>query len=261
MSPNRRMQATGWASQRSARSKIGISIMGGDRHDLESDLEKVIADYIELQREVVENMTGSESIAQSINDAVDEAIPTIRSPVDSSIADAVARFRSLPEEYIEPALELFTARAFRVLLPDMVLLENRIETLVKLAHDAAPSQRAAATLAKIVRCYLVGFDAETIAMCRAALDVSVSDAVESLPTDSRRTKPASMRKKLDLLRETGRLSGLDTITALEVWEQGNEVLHNNSDEVRNAPEVVSKGLRVIGALFPPTVSIPQRRIE
>jgi hypothetical protein len=188
---------------------------------------------------------------QGIHDAVDQAIYAIRSPVDPEVAVAVGRFRSLPEEYFEPALELFTARAFQMLLPDMVRLERRIEELVSLAHEAAPSKRAAAALSNIVRCYLLGLDAETIAMCRTALDVAVSQVVDSLESKSVGGKPASMRRKLDLLEASERLSALDKTDALEVWNQGNEVLHNNPIDVKNAPEVVAKALRVIGTLFPP----------
>ena len=224
--------------------------MNSDRHDFQSDLEQTITDYVELQREVLELMSGTESVAQAVHDAVDEAILAIRSPVDPRISNAVSRFRKLPQEYVEPALELFTARAFQVLLPDMVRLENRIESLVDLARDAAPSQRASTTLAKVVRCYLLGLDAETIAMCRAALDVSVSDAIDTLRDGG--SKPAGMRHRLDRLTSVGRLSALHREDALSVWQQGNEVLHNSIDDVPRAPELVSKTLRVVGALFPQT---------
>jgi hypothetical protein len=222
--------------------------MEAERHDFQTDLEQTIADYVELQREVVEQMSGTESVAQGVHDAVDEAILAIKSPVDPRISAAVNRFRRLSDEYVEPALELFTARAFQVLLPDMVHLEKRIENLIALAQDAVPSQRASTTLAKVVRCYLLGLDAETIAMCRAALDVSVSDAVESLSDGG--PNAVSMRQKLDRLKFAGRLSELEQADALAVWQQGNEVLHNNIDDVQRARDVVSKTLRVVGALFP-----------
>ena len=222
--------------------------MNAERHDFQTDLEQTIATYVELQREVVEQMSGTESVAQGVHDAVDEVIVALRSPVDPRLSAAVNRFRRLPEEYVEPALELFTARAFQVLLPDMVRLENRIENLIGLAQNAAPSQRASSTLAKVVRCYLLGLDAETIAMCRAALDVSVSDAIESLADGD--AKPMSMRQKLGRLKAVGRLEELQQEEALAVWQQGNEILQNNIDAVLGAPEVVSKTLRVIGALFP-----------
>lgn len=224
--------------------------MKDDFHDFEADLNRTIADYVELQREVVESMTGAESIAQSIHDAVDDAVLAITSPIAPRAANSLDRFRSLPDEYIEPALDLFTARAFQELLPDMVRLENRIESLVDLAHQAAPSPRAAATLSKVVRCYLLGLDAEAIAMCRAALDVSVSDAVDSLDDGIVGPVPLSMKKRLDLLKASDRFADLDVTAALDVWYVGNEVLHNNIDSVNRAPEVFSKALRVIGSLFP-----------
>jgi hypothetical protein len=224
--------------------------MNEERHDFTYDLKKTIGEYVELQREVVEQMTVTESIAQGIHDAVDQAIHAIKAPVDPRIAIAVSRFRSLPEEYLEPALELFTARAFQELLPDMVRLEKRVEELIGLAHEAAPSERAGAVLSNIVRYYLLGLDAETIAMCRTALDISVSDVINSLDTKAS-AKPASMRKRLELLEAAGKLSGLARADALEVWNQGNEVLHSNPIDVNSAPDVVAKALRVIGAMFPP----------
>jgi hypothetical protein len=218
------------------------------RHDFQADIEQTIADYVELQRQVMEKMSGTESIAQGVNDAVNAAIVAIQSPVDPRISSAVSRFRGLPEEYVEPALELFAARAFQILLPDMVQLEKRIEHLIHMAQDAVPSHRASTTLAKVVRCYLMGLDAETIAMCRAALDVSISDAIESLLDGGPKT--VSMRQKLERLRTAGRLSELELGDALAVWRQGNEILHNNMDDVQRATEVVSKTLRVIGAVYP-----------
>jgi hypothetical protein len=152
---------------------------------------------------------------------------------------------------LEPALELFTARVFQELLPDMVRLEKRVEELIGLAHDAAPSERAGAVLSNIARCYLLGLDAETIAMCRTALDMSVSEVVNSLDNTSVGGKPASMRKRLELLEAAGKLPGNARADALEVWNQGNEVLHSNPTDVNSAPVVVAKALRVIGALFPP----------
>jgi hypothetical protein len=224
--------------------------MSDDRHDFTSDIERTIADYVELQRETVELMTGTESVAQSITDAVDEAVHAIRAPVDPRVAFCVDRFRNLPEEYLEPALELFTARAFQVLLPDMVKLEARIEELISLAHEAAPSTRAAVALSSIVRCYLLGFDAETIAMCRTALDVSVNDVVESLVSKDGSGVPISMRKKLELLEVSGKISSIQKKAALEVWGRGSEVLHNNPMDVEGAPGVVATTLGVITALFP-----------
>ena len=239
---------TSWAAT-TLRCLLGIeeSPMNGERHDFQTDIEQTISNYVELQREVLEHMSGNESIAQGVYDAIDEAILAIRSPIDPRISSAVKLFRRLPEEYVEPALELFTARAFQVLLPDMARLERRIETLIVLSQDAAPSQRAATTLAKVVRCYLLGLDAETIAMCRAALDVSVGDAFDSLPASP---KVVSMRQKLDRLRSAGRLSDAEQGDALAVWQHGNEVLHKNVDAVDEASELLSKTLRVTAALFP-----------
>jgi hypothetical protein len=225
--------------------------MSEERHDFTYDLEQAIAGYVELQREVLEQMTGTESIAQGIYDAVDQAISAIKAPVDPKVAVAVERFRNLPGEYLEPALELFTARAFQALLPDMARLESRIEELVALAHEALPSQRAAAALASITRCYLLGLDAETIVMCRAALDVSVSDAVEASVTTGGGTTPASMRKKLELLEASGKLSPAERMLAVDVWARGSEVLHNKPIHVEGAPQVVARTLGVIGVLFPP----------
>jgi hypothetical protein len=64
----------------------------------------------------------------------------------------------------------------------------------------------------------------------------------------------SMRQKLEYLQATGRLSAGESRDALEVWQRGNEVLHNNIDNVQHAPEIVFKTLRVIGALFPQTAT-------
>jgi hypothetical protein len=240
----RRLLATTFFAQEGTMSK--------ELHDLEADVLRTIAGYVDEQREVIELMSGTESVAQRVTDSIDEAIAAIQSPVGPSISDATTRFRGLPADFVEPALESFAARAFGALLPDMVQLEKRLDAVMQLAIDAAPSQRASATLSKIVRSYLLGLDAETIAMCRAAIDVSVSDIVEPLALEpsARGAKIVSMKDKLEFLVSRGRLSEASRKDAIEVWRQGNEVLHNNINDIKSAPKVVGKTLNVIAALFP-----------
>jgi hypothetical protein len=59
-----------------------------------------------------------------------------------------------------------------------------------------------------------------------------------------------MRKRLEFLKAADRFSEADVASAFEIWQQGNEVLHDNTEHAERAPDVVSKTLRVIGALFP-----------
>jgi hypothetical protein len=227
-----------------------IESMDADRHDLQHDLEEALKRYIDLNREVIEEMTGTESIAEAVHAAIDDAIAAVHAPVHPDAAGAVRRLRALPKDYLEPAFELFAARAFMSLLPDLVHLESRAEGLVTLIREASPSARATATLSKVTRSYLFSLDPETIAMCRAAVDVSVSDAIESLDAMNGRERPVSMRQKLDVLVRYGRLSEADRNSAVGVWRRGNEVLHSNIDNVSDAPEVVAATVRVIAALFP-----------
>jgi hypothetical protein len=180
-------------------------------------------------------------------DSIEEAIAGIRSPLGPDIKAATERFRTIPEEFFEPALEAFTAYTFRALLPDLVQFEYRLQSIVQLAADAAPSERATAALSKIARCYLFGFDAETIAMCRAAVDVAVNDAINLHDGGA---PAASMGSKLRSLVNAKLLSPDREGDAWDVWRHGNEVLHNNVEDIEPAQQLVRKSMAVVAELFP-----------
>lgn len=97
--------------------------------------------------------------------------------------------------------------------------KERILAVVELLPDTAPPQRSEKFLQRIVGCYLNGFDAETIVMCRAAVEV----IVEEHWSQSGRTDLGEMIKVLE------RKSAITEEQADDMWEinrQAKEVIHD-----------------------------------
>lgn len=108
----------------------------------------------------------------------------------------------------------------------MVLLRNRV-----------PSPKAKEFLQRVARCYLFGFDAECVVMCRAVLDREFS------VTSSKRT----LCEKIQAAVSKEMIKEADGNAAHEVRNRGNDAVHKNPDE-RDALGAVEKTLQVLDAL-------------
>jgi hypothetical protein len=122
------------------------------------------------------------------------------------------------------------------------------------------STRGRAFLRRVSLCYLFGFDAECIVMCRAVLDaefqaqISTDDCVQELGwTSNRRTdrdgRPLyGLAERIDVAERTGRIDSATRRRAGSVASHGNRVIHRDASTPPDALGVITDALAVIDAL-------------
>lgn len=133
----------------------------------------------------------------------------------------------------------------RRLLPDLDVGARRCAELAERVLHASPPASVKKYLRRLSRCYIAGFDAEAIMICRAVLENTVSEtcARHSVHED------LTMRQKLRMARSRRWISASDEEDALTVWMRGNKAIHDDPDVVRDVLGTITLTLRVANALL------------
>jgi hypothetical protein len=95
-------------------------------------------------------------------------------------------------------LELAAVRQFVYALP---VVRARATEIVWSALNAHPSLRVRAYMRRLGRCYIAGFDAEVVMLCRSILDTALRDVAGDGPAG-----PTNLYGRIELLRDREQLS-------------------------------------------------------
>jgi len=132
--------------------------------------------------------------------------------------------------------------------------EARLLDLLFLMRECQANPRTTKFLALVSRCYLFGFDAECIAMCRAAVDAELTAEVRdddclSVLGDrqGRNRRMFDLTDRMAVAKKSGRFSPDAYDKAVAVRKNGNDVVHRSPSLPRPALEVISDTLAVIAA--------------
>ena len=141
---------------------------------------------------------------------------------------------------------------------------ERFLDLLFLLQDREPSPSAKAFLQRVARCYLFGFDAECVVMCRAVLDREFGETVvdddqvsewwesyKNTPKGKnyrgKRPPYGNLRAKIQAAVFAEMIEEADGKAADVVRKRGNDGVHKNPDK-DDALDAVEKTLQVLDAL-------------
>lgn len=166
-----------------------------------------------------------------------------------------AHTSSKPSDSINDTLELVNEYVSISLGWEAIGLMNsgveRFWTLLSLTATVEPSWRAAAFLKRVSRCYLFGFDAECVVMCRSVLDAEFEAQV---PREYCEDKYGCRRGKYTLdeiiriAEDKDIVSSEIAVMAHEIRDLGNKAVHDWPKSKRNAAEVIRDTLQVLTTL-------------
>ena len=138
-------------------------------------------------------------------------------------------------------LEVAAARQF---VDGMAGVTSRAQEIVWLALNTQPSRRVTAYLSRLGRCYVAGFDAEVVILCRSVLDTALRDVVGDGCSG-----PTSMAGRIECLRERGDLSAECVSAAHQIRIRGNKAVHEEPADSTAALDTVRKTMMVLSELF------------
>jgi hypothetical protein len=134
------------------------------------------------------------------------------------------------------------------------------ELLRHVSMTRSTSPRGRAFLKRISLCYMFGFDAECIVMCRAVLDaefqanIPTDDCIQTLGADNRRTNRHGqplydLAERILVAEKTRRTDYATKDKAQRVVRRGNHVVHRDpGTQQHEALETITDTLAVIDAL-------------
>lgn len=141
---------------------------------------------------------------------------------------------------------------------------ERFVNLLMLLRNRQPSTRAKDFLQRVARCYLFGFDAECVVMCRAVLDLEFGDKVvdhdqvsewwefyETTPEGKKYKGPrppyGMLWAKIQAAEYAGMIKETDRKAADDVRKRGSHAIHQKPYE-GDAMETVHQTVQVLDAL-------------
>jgi len=132
--------------------------------------------------------------------------------------------------------------------------EDRIYDLAEMALQERPSDKAAAFLKRVARCYLFGFDPECLLMCRSAMDAELLSEVsgdECISVLGQRPS-FNLYDRIEVARQLHRLSFELAQEAHSIRLLGNKAVHGDPDVAKGVDvlEIIGSTLRIIRALNP-----------
>lgn len=140
----------------------------------------------------------------------------------------------------------------------------RFRDMILLLKDRQPCDRAKAFLQRVARCYLFGFDAECVVMCRAVLDREFDETVVdddqvsdwwkwyATTSEGKRYKGkkppyGQLWAKIHAAGYARMISDADRKAADAVRKRGNDAVHKRPD-IGESLEVVRQTVQVLDAL-------------
>lgn len=129
---------------------------------------------------------------------------------------------------------------------------KRTWLLVALSQPVEPSGRAAEFLKHVSRCYVYGFMAECVILCRSVLDaefgaeISTDECIDTL--GPRRPPYFVLDDRIAVAVKRGRISPETAGCARTVQETGNRTVHRKPDNVSDAMPIIALTLHVIREL-------------
>lgn len=168
-------------------------------------------------------------------DAIDFLHVRQESKVDSETLEQIIALSATPTQRMTLAYHLL--KDFSEDLPQMV---DRMLDLASLALLAPPGPLVADYLSLLRRCYVAGFDAEAVIVCRSLLEACIKDKFQRNEIE----RPSTMSWCVAWAQKVGWLSPASSRTALQIWKSASETVHGDRDFVKDAIGTIKETLLI-----------------
>ncbi len=150
---------------------------------------------------------------------------------------------------IKQGIELSIARE----LADVASMSDRLQHLLDWLLERAPNETTLRFLRRMARCYIAGFDPETLVMCRAVLENAVKDVIDThkVPVPPTPAGKSEMRTRLNALTAARRLTSAQSKDALAIWTRGSKAAHEDPHATTQVFETVTSTLGILERLYEP----------
>jgi hypothetical protein len=147
-------------------------------------------------------------------------------------------------------LELAIAQSFSLHTDEM---SERCLALARIALPQRPGPAVNRYLQRLGRCYVAGFDPETVIVCRAVLENAVNDKFhrEHKPVPIPSAGRSEMRAKLIKAEDLGWLTRREHEDAWAVWDRGSTAAHRDPQVTTAVLETIETTIRLLNTLYRP----------
>jgi hypothetical protein len=187
--------------------------------------------------------------------ASDDSVPELRRLLRASAQRCCRQHRPDLVRLLDEEVCLWLGRKFCDLMPQA---SARLWSLLPLTQAVKPHWRSAAFLKRVSRCYIFGFDAECLIMCRSVLEGAFEAAVSD--SDCRRLvgnrqwasrlghSVFDLHTRIAVAVRLGRISQPTADDAEKVRAAARQVVHRKPRVLRDPLNYIKKTVAIVGEL-------------
>jgi len=187
--------------------------------------------------------------------ASDDSVPELRRLLKESAQRCCRHHQPGLVQLLDEEVCLWLGQRFCELMPRA---SQRLWNLLPVTQTVKPHWRSAAFLRRVSRCYIFGFDAECLVMCRSALEGAFEAAISD--SDCRRVvgerhwsgrlahSVYDLPPRIAVAKRLGRVRTAAAADAEKVRAAARHVVHRKPRVVRDPLNYIKKTVAVIGAL-------------
>lgn len=195
--------------------------------------------------------------------ASEESVPSLRRLLRESAERCCQKHRQNLVNLLDEEVALWLGRMMCNLMPQA---SARLWNLLPLTESVQPHWRAAAFLKRVSKCYIFGFDAECVVMCRGVLEGAFEAAVSD--GDCRRVigpcsraqgkghSPYDLHTRIAVALRLGRISESLADDAQKVRDAARKVVHQKPRVPRDPLPLIAKTVAVVRELSPKPEEAP-----
>jgi hypothetical protein len=250
------------------RREKGMDRHGAYKYPAWCQMEEALASYEEHRKAYLETEAKKlglegERYVHHFNRAADTLVKGVQALSGVGVVDCLLdTFTALsPDSSLAPPPDLLEEHVCITFgweaMGMLCTARERFWELLMFVKERNPSPKAKAFLQRVARCYLFGFDAECVIMCRAVLDrefdaeISCDDVVTWWRTTdkSKRGKhpPFNLWERIQAAFHVRRIDAVNRDAADEVRDVGNKAVHQKP-AISNSLDYIRKTVQVLDAL-------------
>ena len=130
-------------------------------------------------------------------------------------------------------------------------MARRCLEINSLVIKESPGEPVLKFIRRLTRCYIAGFDPETVILCRAVLESAVRDRYSREEKAFPQAAPgkSQMLARLRKAEDWGWISRRSFNAARDVWERGNKAVHEDPTATSAVLETVQATMAVLEDLY------------
>ncbi len=236
-----------------------------EESDLDSSLEVALEAFEENRKVFWREEDDSEDtsafleVVNSIGDMLLKASETLLQPIpQGDLRLAWANVRTLTGSQLWPMLERETLTRIQLKIAERSSIHTRWKAkrcleLSELILDARPNERVLRYLSRLGRCYIEGFDAECVVLCRAVFENALREKFgeEDIPFPAGENGKSQVGSAIKMATRSKWFSriAIQNDWPWMIWELGSKAVHYDPTAYRDPFGMIKMTLHVLGDLY------------